>query len=814
MDPLSVENEMGMMLEDSVDHPYSKRETARKRRGPLGRLTDLFSNVWCGVAVFAMLFIYCSIGSAVPWVRQHRLLEMTEFEWFHTPVFNGLMLLLCSILIVTTVRRIPLRLVNAGVWSIHTGIITLCVGSYWYFGTKVEGDTHVFRRQVLIDIPGSTVPVSLVALPGNRIHAHAGGEHWEFEIQGTNSAWPILSDEHKGETAYAVNVAVHPPVGEPFIRQLLAGYPQYTEDIIPGKGRAIKSLGRKLVDEDLKLSLEYEPQEYFHVMQTWALFTRRVGDEEWAQRPITGMPRYHNRVASRDQVFFETAAQRNGFTPDALDLRVPPPEGAGALGDADLRVTGYLRYARLRQRVVDGGLALNPMLRVVATAANGRPRTYELFAFDREKSRTEAGFVEFKWLDHEGQLGSIPNRPSLATLKIAVPGADVSLDVPLTERTAVGRNGPFTPIEGTDYEYRIQFHNDAFPVDNRRVVSLAFVDIKTPERTWTRWVFDNPELTRDRAELGDDPHGQAAGAPRIIDEAIEMTYQSGAPPIIFAAVKDGPIRLIVNSMDEGRIVDRDVRVGEDVEIAPDLSVRVEALYRNATLQARPTIIPVERQQANAGEFYSMIRVEVRQGDRIESHWLQYNPHVLPGPQYAYQGRIPYTPEVFVLADGTRVEVVFSRERRKLLNPVAMEDFELLTHVGGYSGGASTIRNYVSRLRFRDGDSWSEFRPISVNAPTEYGGYWYFQSTWDKPPPSNPSGGMNYTGLGVGNRNGVHVQLAGCCISVSGMIFAFYVKPIIRRRRSERARAGIGRATEDTEEFGAETPTTVEEKISV
>ena len=48
--------------------------------------------------------------------------------------------LLCTTLTVVTVRRIPLRLVNAGVWMIHTGIIVLCIGSYYYFGTKVEGD--------------------------------------------------------------------------------------------------------------------------------------------------------------------------------------------------------------------------------------------------------------------------------------------------------------------------------------------------------------------------------------------------------------------------------------------------------------------------------------------------------------------------------------------------------------------------------------------------------------------------------------------------------------------------------------------------
>ena len=44
----------------------------------------------------------------------------------------------------------------------------------------------------------------------------------------------------------------------------------------------------------------------------------------------------------------------------------------------------------------------------------------------------------------------------------------------------------------------------------------------------------------------------------------------------------------------------------------------------------------------------------------------------------------------------------------------------------------TIRNYVSQLRFLDDGKWTAPRPIKVNAPTEYGGLWYFQSMWDKP----------------------------------------------------------------------------------
>jgi len=44
--------------------------------------------------------------------------------------------------------------------------------------------------------------------------------------------------------------------------------------------------------------------------------------------------------------------------------------------------------------------------------------------------------------------------------------------------------------------------------------------------------------------------------------------------------------------------------------------------------------------------------------------------------------------------------------------------------------------------------------------------------------------LNYTVLGVGNRFGIFPMLLGCCLTVSGMIWAFYVKPMIKRKRQK------------------------------
>src|SRR5262245_40071782 len=155
-----------------------------RERSLAGRLLmlplDLFSSIWLGIALLALLFIYSSIGSAgVPkhinifdpasWValRQWRSFEMTEFESFHWWPFTLLIGLICLNILVATVRRIPLNALNAGVWMIHAGILVLAAGSLWYFGVKVEGDSPVNRRLLTIRAPG-TEPTTMSVIPGNR----------------------------------------------------------------------------------------------------------------------------------------------------------------------------------------------------------------------------------------------------------------------------------------------------------------------------------------------------------------------------------------------------------------------------------------------------------------------------------------------------------------------------------------------------------------------------------------------------------------------------------------------------------------------
>jgi hypothetical protein len=182
----------------------------------------------------------------------------------------------------------------------------------------------------------------------------------------------------------------------------------------------------------------------------------------------------------------------------------------------------------------------------------------------------------------------------------------------------------------------------------------------------------------------------------------------------------------------------------------------------------------------------MIQVTLNGG---QTQWLQFHHWPFESASEAL-GRAPFRPAEVTLADGRRIEMMFSRQRRKLPSPVVLEDFVMDTHVGGFSGQNLSVLNWTSAIRFLGDNGLTEPMNVSVNSPVEYGGLSYFQAQWDPPDPAEGYGGLNYTVLGVGNRHGVNVMLAGCCLAVLGMIYAFYVKPAMKRRRARAAYARI------------------------
>ena len=802
------------------------------RSGAVGRLLDLFSSVKLGIWLMVVLFVYSSIGSAgivypdfdagtwnifnpENWahdqMRQWRGLEMTEFEWFHWWPFDLMMILLSINIVVTTLRRIPFKPVNYGVWGIHAGIIVLVIGSFIYFGLKVEGDTPVARRKVVaeFDMPqadGSSrrERVDFVASPGQRVELGEGAGRVMFEVRGIDPAWELLTGDDKGKRTYSVTVAVERD-GKRFMRQLLAGYPQLTEDLIltddqaqPMK-RAVKEIGKPIFDEGLAMNLEFEAQEWFYLRndlaKSWALYVRPKGGTTWTERPIHGLPLYNDYIGSRDDVF--QSGGDDMLPLDPIDIAVGPVAPDDPFKDVTFRVNGYLRYAIPRSRVADGGPSspINPMAVVEVASDRGQRAAYRLVALDPQASKADEGLLRFVHLENERQLERYTRQPAIT---VRIPAANIEVREIIREVAAANPNAPFVEIKGSEidgkaaYAYRVVNVQDNIPISGGNV-AIAILEVRTPKGLFRRWVFDNPALTRDVTEAdASDAHG----GPKLKDDSIEITFDPGnglALVMLAHGPEEGRLRLVSAVGAEPTV--QELKTRETAVIGGGVTVRVDEMYARGVFETKPLVVPKQQRQRDAMETFAQALVSVPGG---KAEWMPFTRWVFESDREALR-RAPFEPRTVRLADGREVEVLFSRQRLPLKADVALDEFVLSSHIGGFTGAQGSIRDYRSRLRFRDdGGAWSDTVDVSVNNPVEHRGLWFFQAQWD-PPDSRPregevmSAGLNYTVLGVGNREGVYIQLLGCCIAVAGMIYAFYVKPVIKRRRQAEVFAKLGKS---------------------
>lgn len=806
-------------------------------------ILDLFSSVRFGVVLLTLLFAYMSVGSAGiiypihpnifhtdAWVhaqmRQWRPFEMTEFEWFHWWPFDVLMALLAITLVTTTVRRIPLRVVNLGVWMIHSGIIMLIVGSVIYFGTKIEGEAPIVRRTVTIGIAAKDGPASelvatgtVLAMPGSKLTVGQGADRYDIEVQSIDPDWELRSGADVGKRAYSVNLMIAAP-DRRFMRQVIAGYPEYTEDLIftqdkaqPVK-RAVKETGKPIIDSRLFVALDYCPQTNFYLKndleKSWALYVRRPGETRWVERPINGLPLYNDYVPDLDEVFLGAAESAQ---PRSLRVPIPAESPDDPAPGVVLEATGYIRYGQMRSRLIPGGAdaAPNAVASVDVSDTEGRSAQYRLVASDAQKRSADGGVLALRQVSDEEQVAGLLSQP---TLVFRVPSRSITLTESVKDAALADKDAPWRPIGPVDsgYSYRVVSVQDDLAIGGREL-SVAILELRTPTGEFRRWTFSDPTMSRD-LQPGEDPMAaMKRGGESFTDASLEVEYRPGnglALALLVAGPEQGRLRLVDSlGRPEARIVE--VLPRTPVELAAGVKLTVTDWMPNAIEESKPFVVPQSQRQRDARELFSMMRLNqvlptktalgaaspAAAPSSVPVEWLTYHPYVFDRPQDVLR-RYWLTPSTITLADGSSLEVLFSRQREPLPAPVALETFQLTTEVGGFSGQSSSIRNYTSVVRFQQsGGEWSVPERLSVNEPVEYDGMSFFQSQWDPPEEARQGGmasaGLNYTVLGVGNRHGVWVQLLGCIVACIGMIYAFYVKPVIKQRNERLVLEEIARA---------------------
>lgn len=84
------------------------------------------------------------------------------------------------------------------------------------------------------------------------------------------------------------------------------------------------------------------------------------------------------------------------------------------------------------------------------------------------------------------------------------------------------------------------------------------------------------------------------------------------------------------------------------------------------------------------------------------------------------------------------------------------------------------KDFISKVTILKGDKEVMSKDIRVNEPLRFGGYTFFQSTYD-------AEGLAWSGLEVVRDPGVWVVYLGFILLIVGLIIIFYINPLIQRR---------------------------------
>jgi hypothetical protein len=307
-----------------------------------------------------------------------------------------------------------------------------------------------------------------------------------------------------------------------------------------------------------------------------------------------------------------------------------------------------------------------------------------------------------------------------------------------------------------------------------------------------RWVFDDPALNGD---LPMDDEGVSAPHSmdrRELDERIITRYSPSSRPPAPILFLGGPepdrLRLLTSMNPKEKPVLYDLTVGEPLGLL-DFTL-VPTRYSTYTITStKPAIVPKRQRDPGLSNQLSMIRVQVPGAleSAADGAWLAYH-HWPFESKVETLRRFIYQPTPVELKDGRTIQLMLSRTTHPLPEPVSLDGFSVASHIGGFTGDTSSVLNWTSNIRFGTGPD-STTADVSVNDPKQRDGFWFFQSQWDPPDRARFSGdvasmGLNYTVLGVGNRVGVWVQLAGGTLMTLGLLYAFYIKPVLIRRRQD------------------------------
>ncbi len=314
----------------------------------------VLASPWFAVFVLVAILAYATVFSAFPQVRG--AMEVSEQQAFRHPLFVALVILFMVGLTTATLFRTRWNRVNLGALTTHAGLLLLCAGGLYYFGTKIEGHVLLRSPRVIVSVfDGADIePLhELLAEPGER---------WNRRIPGFGPQ-PVrvtITDVTAGELQPVVAATVTVEIGSE------------TQTVALAANGPPVSIG-----PNFQLALQTFPTEArFFETEAPALYVREPGTDGRSFYPLRGLPLHRERMAAPLEPLHDANATRQHprgqvvplkrskpvlklggleiptgwFEPWRMPLVVDRPELPFVL-----RISGYVPYIRgLRQQDENG----------------------------------------------------------------------------------------------------------------------------------------------------------------------------------------------------------------------------------------------------------------------------------------------------------------------------------------------------------------------------------------------------------------------------------------------------------------------------
>ncbi|MCC6677044.1 MAG: hypothetical protein IT436_07865 [Phycisphaerales bacterium] len=705
-----------------------------------------------------MLFSGFVKANSATTLRRLPILEMSELEFYSWWPLRVVLLLFVLNLVVATIRRIEFIFVNIGVLTVHTGIVVIALGSVYYSGLKLEGDTILLAGQPDRGGTPGPGPFQDAFYDNTRVALYISQDRgWEARVlRGV----PRYNDYNIG----AVSSRTATEASRRDVPWLTAGNSRPLDIAVPAS-----PLG--LVDPALSFRLV-----------GFASYAESV--EDWAQ----------------------------------VDPSIP---GAVAPG----RALNPLRTVYLYSELPDqqGRVSTDPAFAFTLLPAEARTRIAENAVMSVEYT---IGMSESRWSD----LSTPLPEGARGALIVEVPGKGEGGGVFRAVYPATPRQDIKVGETGYTLNIKELAPSPPFPIITPGYrdaqSSMAVVRITGPDgQGFDRWVYHRfPEISQD---MLDEVNDRGMPKRRDPDPAVSVRYiDAGLIHVYFDERPDGACRALIREPG-GKVRTENLAAdGLLKDMVPKVSLRLAERWAHAEPIERP--MPVEPAQQDRSLIgtrdKSMLAVEVSLAGTAWKRivWLPFT---------RYLGLDTDTERPVELPDGRRLRLAFGRQQHSLGNPsapfrISLVNFEMIAydHRGAPRDYQSVVRvepsvagtfapyEHITKLNapLRAPFMWSGARSWIANAGLTFAGglspfqFKLSQAGWDaegwKQSQALADQGLiprpyaQFTILGVGNNPGIHIVALGAVLMAIGIPWAFYIKPLILRRRKAQIQARIAAGT--------------------